>query len=195
MSQIDFLAIRMVADIIVTTYSTHMFTSNKRYDPATYSKETGVPECSFRSLDPSNLGPMARAILGPCLRFSSSKDPEQGAPLEEALIVYPMMPPEELKKTKKPMSNAGYTPRSRRHKHHGKRRKQQPLPCYYTPESRPPFADDVSLNECGFGNTRKKGECSTSSGSSSEEGSSTEEEDGNTTDDNATNLPAGASLK
>lgn len=43
MSQIDFLLLRILGDILVTLYSTHMFVKAKNVDPAAYAKESSMP--------------------------------------------------------------------------------------------------------------------------------------------------------
>lgn len=43
MSQIDFLALRLLADMLVTCYSTHLFTSTKYVDVQAYALEANIP--------------------------------------------------------------------------------------------------------------------------------------------------------
>lgn len=53
MSQIDFLLLRVIGDVLVTIYSTHMFLKAKKVDPEAYAKESSS----------SSSSPVERAVI------------------------------------------------------------------------------------------------------------------------------------
>jgi len=112
MSQLDFLIIRMVADIIVTTYSTHIFTSTKIYNPAAYAKEAGVPEFYFRTIDERNMSPAAWLIFGPCIKHMLTAQQKYNCDVEDPDGRVMMME----QKLYDDDSKAGHTPRKSRSK-------------------------------------------------------------------------------
>ena len=51
MSQVDFLLFRLMADMLVTAYSNHVFMTPKIFSPYSYASEASVPQSVFRLFD------------------------------------------------------------------------------------------------------------------------------------------------
>lgn len=93
MSQIDFLLLRMLGDVIVTVYSTNMFLKAKRVDPYAYDLESSSSSSSFCSSS-SAVGQIDHV---PCGGPSNSSKPTISIP------VYPKLPSSFAYNTLQPM--------------------------------------------------------------------------------------------